>query len=313
VEFENLEASLKNDTGAFVCRKLDEPKTKKVVPVHHFADPGLTDEQLGQLESELGHICGLVEFFKNYSNLRLLASPESWRSLKSDFSGWIEGIDPEDVDPLPSWIENCCVVGTRPGTGNFFLLATDGEFSGSVFEFEHDGFYFAEISDDFPSFIDHLLTINEDRLSVMASYLRFVDANSSIDQWIISEYKNNVITVALDRQGLGYRLRVFYTENLFSFKEKKSEIAKFDMPPSDSHGCSTLKYVEIALPNKRIIALVCEMDKYGTSLSVSEPSNREISGVRIGGRSLFRVHTDKEFSLQYSVDESTEILFSLAE
>ena len=325
MKFKNLDALLKNDSGAFICLKLDEPKTKKTVSIRHQADPGLSHEQIVQLDSQLGHVYGLVDFFKSYSNLELfqepisgdtayyVASPESWKALKGDFEPWIQGIEPDEANLLPSWIENCCVVGERPGTGNYFLLATEGECSGNVFEFEHDGFYFDQISEDFLTFIDYLVSINEDKLSVIASCLRFVDTSLSDDQWYISEYKDNTVSIPLDRKGLGYRLRVYFTENIFSSNEKRTEVAIIDMPPPDSDGCSTIEYVEIPLPNEQTIALVCEMNKGGSSLSICEPSDEEIGGVRIGGRTLYSVYAENRISLRYSIDESTELFFQLAE
>jgi len=325
VKFDNLAALLKNNSGVFVCLNIEQPKSKTKISVRHQFDPGLSDEQIDQLDSELGHVYGLVDFFKSYGNLELfqdpisgdtayyVASPENWKTLKSRFDPWIQGIELEEADFLPSWIKNCCVVGERPGTGNYFLLATDGECVGSIFEFEHDGFYFNQISEDFPSFIEYLVNINEDQLSVIASYLRFVDSSSPNNQWYISEYKDNTLSIPLDRKGLGFRLRVCFTENMYSSKEKRTEVAKIDMPPPDSGGCSTIEYVEIPLPNEQVIAVVCEMNKGASSLSIREPSNEEIGGVRIGGRSLYSVYAENRISLRYSIDESTEIFFELGE
>ena len=106
---------------------------------------------------------------------------------------------------------------------------------------------------------------------------------------------------------------MYFTENIFSSNEKRTEVAIIDMSPPDSDGCSTIEYVEIPLPNEQTIALVCEMNKGGSSLSICEPSDEEIGGVRIGGRTLYSVYAENRISLRYSIDESTELFFQLAE
>jgi len=325
MRFDELDVLLRNETGVFRCSKIDEPEIKRIIPLTHKADPGLNDEQVKQLKSELGHVRGLVDFFQNYTNVRLfqdpnsgdtayyVASPEDWSSLRREFDSWIQGLDPEDADLLPSWIENCCVVGERPGTGNCFLLSTDKDSNGSVFEFEHDGFYFDEVSTDFPSFIDFLVRLDEDRLLAIASSLRFVDHGSSMDQWYITEYKDETLSIPLERKGLGYRLRIYITENCFTSSEKRIEVAKLNMPPPDSYGCSTIEHTEITLPNERVIVVVCEMSEGSSSLSVSYPGEHILNGVRIGGKSWFSVYSELGFSINYTIDESTEMFFELAE
>ncbi len=325
MRFEELNALLANDSGVFICSKIVEPEIKRTIPVRHKAEPGLNDEQVKQLKSKLGHVVGLVDFFQSYGNVQLyqdpisgdtayyVASPEEWGSLRKEFDSWIEDQDPENADLLPSWIENCCVVGERPGTGNYFLLSTDQDNNGRVFEFEHDGFNFNQISTEFPSFIDFLVGLDEDRLQTIASSLRFVDHGSPMEQWYISEYKDKNISIPLDLKGLGYRLRIFITENCFTSREKRTEVAKFNMPPPDCYGCSTIEHTEITLPNDRVIVLVCEMNETSSSLSVSDPGEHILNSARIGGKSWFSVHSESGFSLNYTLDESTEMFFELAE
>lgn len=241
MDFKRLDKLLENDSSVFHCKEISDPSNVKSIPIHHQAGSGLNTEEIKQLSSELGHIRGLCDFYQRYSDVNLfqdpvsgdtayyIASPERWSRLKQEFAPWIEGVDPnDDEDLLPTWIDSYCVVGERPGTGNYYLLPTEGESSGCVFEFEHDGFDFIQLSEDFPSFVDYLVTVDEDQLENIASAARFMDPDSPMTQWIISAYSDGKKTVSLDRKGSGYRLKISCTENGFTSKEKTTKLAKFE-------------------------------------------------------------------------------------
>jgi len=321
MDFKKLDKLLRNDSSVFHCKEIAEPSNEKAIPIRHLAGSGLTSEEVDKLNSVLGHIQGLSDFYKRYSDVSLfrdpvsgdtayyIASPEHWSRLEQEFTPWIEDVDPNDhEDLLPAWIDSYCVIGERPGTGNYYLLPTEGESAGSVFEFEHDGFEFIQLSDNFPSFIDYLVTVDEEQLEDIASAVRFMDQDDPMTQWIISSYNDGEKTISLDREGCGYRLKINCTENEFTSKEKTTKLAKFDLPESSSNGCSTIQHTEVKLPNGDAIVVVCEMNNYGSSLSVYEQGDSPLGGAR-----LLSVRSERGFSARCRFNKTIELFFELAE
>ena len=204
MKFESLTQLLKSTDGVFFCEQIHNNLNTKTIPIQHLSDPGLTTEQIEELEPVLGHIVGLVNFYKLYGGLRLfydhdsgdsayyVAPPSEWHNLKENFSLWIKDLDEEEQkELLPSWIHNYYVIGEIPQTGNYLLLPVDGDEAGSIYEFEHDGFEFIKLSSNFSSFIDYISTLDSRKLSNIASSMCFMDMENPMIQWWIKEYRGS--------------------------------------------------------------------------------------------------------------------------
>lgn len=125
-----------------------------------------------------------------------VASPSQWSELDSYFRPWLDGLDEDEAaDYLPTWIEDCIVVGEIPQSGNYLLVPTSGPDAGKVFEFEHDGFEFLELGASLPDFVERTLDVDSRRLTAMASHLRFVTPNEGRGWWIneLRDNRGNVV------------------------------------------------------------------------------------------------------------------------
>lgn len=149
-------------------------------------------------------IAQLSDFYETFSNLLLyydpvsdeaaiyIGSPDEWGSLKSDFLPWLDCLDEnEKEDALPSWIDDCLVIGVVPQSGNYLLVPLSGEKCGYMCEFEHDGFEFIELAPDIEKFIYQLLDPSASTLAEMASNMRFVEGEDYTTQWWIAEMHDN--------------------------------------------------------------------------------------------------------------------------
>lgn len=70
------------------------------------------------------------------------------------------------------------MIGETPHSGNYILIATDGECAGQVFEFDHDGFEFTHAAEDLVDYVQRLLHLDSPTLANIASHMRFIDKNT---------------------------------------------------------------------------------------------------------------------------------------
>jgi len=320
MKFKKLDALLNDSACFFQCVEIDNPSNTKTVRIQHKSEPALSAKMIKEVKSELGHISGIVEFYRQYGSISLfhdpiseetafrIVSPENWNELKKRFSLWTKDLVNNDPDELlPEWIENCCVIGERPGTGNYYLMPSENKYSGAVFEFDHDGYLFIQRSEDFPSFINYLVTLDKSILEDISSTLRFIDTNSLSTQWVVSAYQDGSTSINLDEKGIEYTLHITCTENIFTSKSKHTELAKLTLPIPDSDGCAFVESVDIKLPDESVIEVYCEMNNFGTTLVVSEPSESHVSGT-----TLMDIYCDGGFQSRYQYNDSIQITFRLS-
>lgn len=176
--------------------EINREKNTKVVQFRHIGSPPNTTLTVPDVQ-------GLRQFYGTYEQLTMyidertgeaayyLASPSQWSELEGDFKPWLDGLEDDEVaEFLPTWIDDCIVVGEIPQSGNYLLIPTSGPDAGKVFEFEHDGFEFIELGKSLPDFVAHALDLDSRRLTAMASHLRFI-APGEDSQWWIQELKDN--------------------------------------------------------------------------------------------------------------------------
>ena len=192
----DLETRIRNHTGEFLCEAIHDESSTKTVSFSHVIEPSI-----GQ--NPAPNIGDLQQFFSTFGSLTLYFDPESreaalyiapsghWSALDADFSLWIEGLEGEEEEELlPGWIHSRLVIGEIPGTGNYILVPSEGENTGCIFEFEHDGFEIIERAESLESYIIHMLEPDESTLSGMASHMRFIGCESD-KQWWIKELRDN--------------------------------------------------------------------------------------------------------------------------
>lgn len=187
---ESLRTAVQSHAGTFHCCEIHHEVNKNAVAFRHIGQPPDPDADVPGLD-------GLPDFYATFSQLRLyvdeasgdaafhIAHPSQWAELDDEFRPWIEA-----DDELPEWVEDCLVIGEVPQSGNYLLVATSGPEAGKVFKFEHDGFEFIELGSNLPDFVTRSLDLDSERLTDMASHLRFVVPGEDKGWWI-EELRDN--------------------------------------------------------------------------------------------------------------------------
>ena len=198
---EQLRSEVEAHSGQFRCSEIHREKNAKTVRFRHVGTPPGDN-------SSLPDVMGLRDFYSTYGQLTLyldeqsgdaayfLANPSQWQELDSEFRPWLECVDPDEADDcLPDWIGGCIVVGEIPRSGNYLLVPTAGPEAGKVIEFEHDGFEFIELGTSLPDFVARSLDLDTDRLTAIASHVRFIEAGDQRQWWIeeMTDNRGNVI------------------------------------------------------------------------------------------------------------------------
>lgn len=193
----DLHRAMAEHTGTFSCERIHKPQETKTVNFrHHIQPPAALDAPLpdvGQLRAFYATLGGVLLYHDADSGdaARYIAPPAEWADLQEAFNGWTEHLgDEEREDILPDWIDHCLVVGETPHSGNYILMATDGECAGQVFEFDHDAFEFTHMADDLVDYVQRLLHLDSQMLTNIASHMRFIDKNTGAQWWILEMNDN---------------------------------------------------------------------------------------------------------------------------
>ncbi|MBX9833124.1 MAG: hypothetical protein K2X78_08785 [Burkholderiaceae bacterium] len=197
----DLHRAVSEHTGEFTCERLRKPDETRVVTFKHLIQPPAPRDEAAQ--AAIPDVGPLRAFYATFGALmlyhdaqsgeaaRYIAPPAEWASLHDGFAGWTQDLsDEERANTLPPWVEHCVVVGEVPRTGNYIVLATDGERAGQVFEFDNDGFAFTPKGKDIVAYVEQLLTPDAAALTEIASHMRFTDRNYGT-QWQILEMRDN--------------------------------------------------------------------------------------------------------------------------
>lgn len=193
---ESLRSQVASHSGEFACSEIHRPKNTSTVTFRHRAAPP-------DAQAEVPDVPGLRDFYDTWGALTLyldehsgdaawfIAPPSQWAELDDDFRPWIEQLDEDEAaEFVPDWVASALVVGEVPHSGNYLLVATTGAEAGRVFEFEHDGYEFIDLGDSLPDFVARSLDLDAERLSGMASHLRFI-TEAQHRQWWIEEMRDN--------------------------------------------------------------------------------------------------------------------------
>lgn len=193
----DLHRAVAEHAGVFSCERIHHPQETKAVPFRHqIQPPAPLDAPLpdvGRLQAFYATFGGVLLYHDADSGdaARHIAPPSEWADLQESFSGWTENLSDEERDELlPDWIDHCLVIGETPRSGNYILMATDGDGAGRVFEFDHDGFEFTEKGDDLVDYVQRLLDLDTAALTDIASHMRFAYESFTV-QWWIGEMSDN--------------------------------------------------------------------------------------------------------------------------
>lgn len=196
MKLSDLRSAVDAHSGTFHCTKFhDDAVTKDVGFGHKYAPPVAMAEEIA--------IEKLKDFYETFANLRLyhdpisddaafyIASPDEWASLDGYFRPWLDCVNEREEELLPTWIDDCIVIGEIPQSDNYLLMPCSGEKRGFIFEFEHDGFEFIECATDIEQFVLQLLDPSTSALTGMASHMRFVEGEDQSTQWWITAMQDN--------------------------------------------------------------------------------------------------------------------------
>lgn len=193
----DLHRAIAEHTGTFFCERINAPQETKTVKFEHLIQPPepldgpLPDVgQLPAFYATLGSVL-LYHHADTGSAARYIAPPSEWADLQDYFEGWTEQLsDEEREEILPDWIDHCLVIGETPRSGNYILMATDGDCAGRVFEFDHDGYEFTERARNLVEYVQVLLRPDSVILTDIASHMRFIDEHSAAQWWILEMSDN---------------------------------------------------------------------------------------------------------------------------
>jgi hypothetical protein len=192
----HLRSDIETHCGIFLCERIGAPEEIKTV---HFRHSITAAEARGNLPA----VASLRAFFKEFGSVVFyedqvtgdaaihLASPTEWADLESQFRLWLADLsENERRELVPSWVNDCLVVGEEPRTGNYLLTPVQQPEAGAIFLFDHDGFEFIKEADDIVSYVQRLISPDDHLLRNIATHMRFIDGNPRI-QWWIRELRDN--------------------------------------------------------------------------------------------------------------------------
>lgn len=208
--FAELESLLQRKNQRFICKDHGWPKPgpeRHIAKIIHETTTPLGDEEIASLKSQLPEVPELIALYSRYGSIRLyqdtvfyapwgryssafyIAHPDEWPELKDYFSGWLDDLSEEEAEEfLPDWIEDYVVIGEIPNSGNYFLVPLTGSETGSVYEFEHDGFEFIKQGNSISEFIAKLCTVTDELLEQIMGHTCYFDGKTNT-QWLVERYE----------------------------------------------------------------------------------------------------------------------------
>lgn len=201
----DLELAVTTHAGDFHCSRIHGAGEIKVVRFRHRIEVPMSAESLpatGRLVDFFDTFGGAVFYWDEKSGdaAVFIAAPSEWSALRSSFMQGFESLsEKERQECLPHWIETCLVIGEMPRSGNYVLMATEGDAAGHVFEFDHDGFEFSQRAGDLVDYTYRLLALDTQRLTDFASHLRFIEGDWRT-QWWIEELRDNRGNIVATRE-----------------------------------------------------------------------------------------------------------------
>ncbi|MCG7988845.1 MAG: SMI1/KNR4 family protein [Candidatus Thiodiazotropha weberae] len=202
MKLEELFNQVTSHEGEFICEQINNESELKVVTFKHDYSEPVDLKRHKDIEEKYAKIPKLIDFYHTFGSLRLyvdeesedsgryIAAPDEWEELEEGYKDWIDMLEEEELEDFPSWIEDCLVIGETPQSGNYILIPLDGEESGCVYEFDHDGFELTKEAENIEVYIGKLINIDSQTLTNIASHMRFIESDPMI-QWWIRDLKDN--------------------------------------------------------------------------------------------------------------------------
>lgn len=196
MRLDKLDEAVREHTGEFLCERIHEEKTTKIVCFAHAVEQPDKQTNVPVIErlNDFYDTFGSILFYRDDKTGdagKYIAHPSQWSELQGDFSRWIEDLEEDEYSEcVPEWVGTCLVIGETPHSGNYILVPTEGLESGHVFEFDHDGFEFTEKAQDVVEYVEKLLQPDSSLLTELAAHMRFVE-DDSMAQWFIREMRDN--------------------------------------------------------------------------------------------------------------------------
>lgn len=210
MDFAELHQLLARKNQRFICRDLGWPEPgpeRLTAHIFHEVSPPLDEALLEVLAAQLPEVPRLIALYAQFGSIRLycdanedpsgfrssafyIAHPDEWEDQKLGFQAWLEGLSKEEeAELLPAWIhDEYLVIGEIPHSGNAFLVPLCGPETGSVIEFEHDGFEFITQGDSIDDFIASLCVVTDSLLHTIGCHTRYYDGRTDT-QWLPERYE----------------------------------------------------------------------------------------------------------------------------
>lgn len=210
--FAELEELLAKNNPRFICVDLRMPQPgpeRFVASIRHETTPALDAAVLDELRRQLPELTQLVELYAGHGSIRLycdttfhvakdcyasafyIAHPDEWEDLRLGLDDWFADLsEKERAEYLPEWIDDCLVFGEIPHSGNYFLIPLTGPETGSVYEFEHDGFEFIRQADSIAGFMSTICTVNDALLRSISGHTYYHDGKTDT-QWYAQGYEHD--------------------------------------------------------------------------------------------------------------------------
>lgn len=199
-------------SGHFVCELINGDGQMRRIEFQHILGDESSPELLQLLENYIGDLPELLNLYRICGELKLYWDPVSddsayiigscarWQSFHDGMMSWV-GIlsDTEKAELLPVWFENALVFGEIPQSGDYLLIAGDGDEKGKIYRFYHDGFEFVRFASSVGEMIEKMFTLDADHLLDIATDIRFMEMKEPYEQWWIKEYvRNDGVRVSSD-------------------------------------------------------------------------------------------------------------------
>ena len=186
---EVLAEKIRTHSGEFLCEAIGNEAATKLVKFSHTLDAPIGNAKVPEA-GDIGDFYSLIGSLTLYfcpdsdEAAFYIGHPSEWETLEEGFADWVDMLDEdEQEEALPSWFGTHKVIGEVPSSGNYILAVTDGDESGAIYEFEHDGFEFIKLGNSISEFILKAIDPDPTSLSQIASHMRFISGSRDQQWW----------------------------------------------------------------------------------------------------------------------------------
>ena len=199
----------------FVCTAAgDGTGPQFTASIEHRLGPPAGEKAIATLHKRLGNLAPQFEpLFRALNGAVLyadtlsesagvsIAAMEDWEALTKEWKAWHEGrqyydpdVEDEDFDsdddemPLPAWMKNAVAIGEAPQSGNYFVLALDGDERGNIYYCDHETLDPEYFTSSVNEFLGRLILCDPPRMLLhLGCFARYADGKTD-HQWIPEQY-----------------------------------------------------------------------------------------------------------------------------